>query len=176
MVSVLALCLLAAGASPMTWQWFLGERDRIWWPLKEQSPLAVLREAGAVVKEHTDPGDVLLTQDTYLAVEAGLRVPAGLELGPFSYFPDWETEKARARHVVNREMLLAMLRSGEAPLAAFSGYGLSIRCPEVAPLTPSEEAELREALSDTYEPLRSWARFGQADTEMQVLVRKRRDL
>ena len=28
---VLALCLAVAGSSPMTWGWFVGERDRIWW-------------------------------------------------------------------------------------------------------------------------------------------------
>lgn len=171
-VAVVALCLLAAGASPLTWQWFLGERDRIWWPLKEQTPLAALREAGAFLRERTDEGELLLTQDTYLAVEAGLRVPRGLELGPFGYFPDWPVSRARARHVVNRETMTELLEQGEARYAAFSGYGLAIRCPEIAPLPPAEAARLHALVSARYEPIRRWARFGQAATELTVFRRR----
>jgi hypothetical protein len=60
---------------------------------------------------------VLLTQDTYLAVEAGRRVPAGFELGPFGYFPDLDDATAARCHVLNRAGMLQALRQTDAPVA-----------------------------------------------------------
>lgn len=169
---VAGTCLLAAAASPMIWDWSVGPRDRIWWTLKERTPLAALREAGRAVRALSGPDDEVLTQDTYLAVEAGRRVPPGLEMGPFSYFPDWSAEKAAARHVLNREALERLLRETAAPVAAFSGYGLAIRCPEVTPLSDAERAALWKVVSRRYEPAAEFERFGQASTTL-VLLRRR---
>jgi hypothetical protein len=169
-----AACVLAAGASPMAWQWAIGERDRIWWPLREQSPLARLQEAGRWVREAADErgGGGLLTQDTYLAVEAGLAVPEGMELGPFCYFPDWTDEKARACHVLNRKLMAQALAQSDAPVAAFSGYGLAIRCPEVTALPPEEQAALWAAVRQRYTEAREVDHFGQASTKLVILTPK----
>jgi hypothetical protein len=172
LVSVVAVCLVCALASPVIWQWFLGERDRMWWPLKEQTPLSRLQEAGQLLRQNAPAGGELLTQDTYLAVEAGMTVPRGLELGPFSYFPDWTRERAESRGVLNRGMLLELLRTTEAPLAAFSGYGLSIRCPEIALIPDDEQEELWEVVKERYETLETIKRFGQAETTLNVMKKK----
>jgi len=118
------------------------------------------------------PHLTLLTQDTYLAVEAGLRVPEGLELGPFSYFPDMDREKAQACHVLNREMLHEILASSDAPVAAFSGYGLAIRCPEITQLPIDEQTELWTMVESRYEQTDEVTPFGQADTTLRVFGRK----
>lgn len=169
---VLALCLAVAGSSPITWGWFVGERDRIWWPLKEQSPLADLREAGRIVREQSEPGDELLTQDTYLAVEARRRVPAGLELGPFSYYPEWDDEQAAACHVLNRVGMRRLLQETGASLAAFSGYGLAVQCPEVIPLSDEAQAELRQIVNARYDLIKTIPQFGQAYTDLELLKLK----
>ena len=62
----------------------------------------------------------MLTQDVYLAVEAGMRVPAGLEMGPFAYCPELSDAAVAERHVLNRRMLLEEVRTTPAELAAFS--------------------------------------------------------
>ncbi len=115
------------------------------------------------------PSGLLLTQDTYLAVEAGLRVPAGMELGPFCYFPDMPREKAERLHVLNREMLRELLGTCEATIAAFSGYGLAIRCPEITQLPVDEQAELWTIVEAHYESTATIEDFGQADTVLRVL-------
>jgi len=168
---VFLLCVLSSLSSPINQGWFVGEQDRMWWPLKEESSLCVLRRSAALVRAVTEPGDVLLTQDTYLAVEAGMNVPEGLELGPFSYFPDWSSERAAGIHVVNREMLLELLGSCEAPVAAFSGYGLAISSPAIAELPVEEQDVLWDKLKEQYVPFREIEKFGQDNTTLQILLR-----
>ncbi len=166
------VCVAAAFSSPINQDWFLAERDRIWWPLREETPLARLGRAAARVRAESEPGSVLLTQDPYLAIESGRELPSGMELGPFSYYPDWPRAQAEARHVVNREMLLEIIESGPAPVAAFSGYGLAIRAPEIEPLSRQDQEELWAAVQRVYEPKYVIQNFGQAHTTLQILVRK----
>ena len=168
--TVVLVCVLSAFSSPLNQAWVVGRRDRIWWPLKKQTPLAALRETAAFVRSIAKPGDVLLTQDPYLAVEAGLAVPVGMELGPFCYFPEWSEQKARACRVLNREMLLHVLETCPSPVAAFSGYGLAIRSPGVSELTKAEQSELWQALLSRYRTVRVVEDFGQAATTLKLLV------
>ncbi len=164
--------LLAAATSPRNQEWFVLGRDRIWWPVKEQADLRVLQQTAQFLAERTAPGDELLTQDTYLAVEAGLRVPAGLNLGPFAYFPDWPTDVAVARHVVNRPLLEALLQSGTAEWAAFSDYGLAIAGPGMTPVAEAERQRLLRLLEWHYEPYKTVPHFGQAHTPLTLYRRR----
>jgi hypothetical protein len=163
------VAVAASFSSPLNQGWFVRGQDRIWWRLKAKSPLLVLREAGAWVRAHSRPGDLLLTQDTYLAVEAQRRVPHGLELGPFSYFPDFPRARAERLHVLNREMLAELLATTPAPLAAFSGYGLAIRAPEIEELPASERDQLWDVVRSRYEELLQVEPFGQANTTLCLL-------
>ena len=113
----------------------------------------------------------ILTQDAYLAIEAGMAVPPGLEMGPFSYFPDFTDERARALHVLNRAGLRSLLQQTEAPLAAFSAYGLCIACPAVSELSVEELQELKGLVAARYVPLNSVPHFGQGGTTLQLYQR-----
>jgi hypothetical protein len=177
-----AVLLMAvhSAASPMLQDWMLAKRDRIWWPLRSETQLQGLQRAADEIKKsgRIVAGDcaTLLTQDTYLAVAAGMRVPAGMELGPFCYFPAMERERAEKLHVLNHEMLLEILRNADYAVAAFSGYGLSIACPQVMPLTAAEQAELWSALSERYKVFAEEEVFGQADTRLRMLRCEREKL
>ena len=169
------VCALHVFSSPMAQNWFVAGRDRIWWRLREQSPMAQLRDMGRWVRELTlaEQGTELLTQDTYLAVEAGLPVPHGLEMGPFSYYPDWPRERAEQIGVVNRDMLRELLAaSTNAPIAAFSGYSLAIRSPEVEEIARDDRQALDAILAEHFEPVESVPGFGQAGTVLEILRRK----
>jgi hypothetical protein len=171
---VLAASIVMACSSPTLQGWFIGKRDRVWWPLRAEFPLAKLQRVARQVRTDCggQPGQALLTQDTYLAVEAGMTVPRGLELGPFSYFPEWSDEKAAACRVLNRTMMKKLLETAEARVAAFSGYGLSIAAPGVVPLSAAAQAELWEAVRSRYRMLAEEPDFGQAETTLQILVLK----
>ena len=114
-------------------------------------------------------GTHLLTQDTYLAVEAGLPVPHGFEMGPFSYYPDWEREKAERLGVMNRDMMIELLQTEtNAPIAALSGYSLSIRSPEVQEVVRDDQLAFDEILATRFERVESVPHFGQAGTTLDL--------
>lgn len=167
-VGIGILAVAASFASPINQEWFTRGRDRIWWRLKEKTALATLHEAAQKVRAVSGSCRELLTQDTYLAVAAGMRVPRGLELGPFSYYPGLDTATARKLHVVNTPLLVQTIRAGKARVAAVSGYCFSIAAPQVRPLTPAEQTVINEALQASYRHFDTVPNFGQAHTPLML--------
>lgn len=170
-VVVVLVSIGAAFASPINQSWFVSGRDRIWWRLRAKPHLTVLREAAAQVKALARGDDLLLTQDAYLAVEAGMRLPRGLELGPFSYYPGMDTATARQRHVLNGELMERLLQDCPARVAALSGYGLAIASPAVAELPEDARLRLRALLARHYTPASVIRPFGQGDTPLELWTR-----
>lgn len=165
------VCGLYAFGSPLAQSWFVAGRDRIWWRLREQSPVAQLQDMGKWVRNLTlaEGGTQLLTQDTYLAVQAGLPVPRGLEMGPFSYYPEWPRDRALRIGVMNRDMMMELLATAtNAPIAALSGYSLSIRCPEVEEIVREDQVAFGKILQERFEPVESVPGFGQAGTTLKI--------
>lgn len=171
---LLVAATLASFASPINQEWFVSGRDRIWWHFKPRSDLGVLRDAAERVRALYGPDDrpELLTQDAYLAIETGLQAPVTLTMGPFSYFPEMSTERARRLRVVNQELMMGKLRRAEAPVAAFSGYGLAIAAPEITELPEESQARLWRVLRENYELHETIANFGQAHTTLRILRRR----
>jgi len=167
---VVVITLMTAVSSPMNQEWFAGKRDRIWWPLKDETPLKKLQRTAHLVQSLTAPGDMLLTQDPYLAVEADRGIPHGLELGQFSYFPDWPRDKAERCHVLNGEMMRDLIGGARAPLAVFSEYGFAIKSPSVTPLSTEEQAQLWGLLAKRYSLFREIPDFGQAATRLRIML------
>ncbi len=174
LLALLLLSGLHAASSPLLQSWLLAPRNRIWWPLRTETSLAVLQRAATLVKTENErasaPSDLLLTQDLYLAVEAGLHVPAGMELGPFCYFPALTDQEAARCHVLNRAGLEAVLGNCPAAVAAFSDYGLAIRAPAVTMLPVDEQAHLWAILRTRYAETTRITQFGQASTTLRVLT------
>ncbi|NOU36667.1 MAG: hypothetical protein HOO88_07845 [Kiritimatiellaceae bacterium] len=170
--AVLLICTAASFSSPLNQEWMIRGRDRIWWKFKETPDLSALRKVGAELREKLGPDGLLLTQDTYLAIEANARVPHGMEMGPFSYFPDMPRRQAEKLNLLNKEMLMDILAGARAPVAAFSGYGLTIRSPEIKELSFSEWSELRTGLEAGYKKTSEILNFGQAHTVLDIFERK----
>ena len=170
--ALLLISLGAALSSPVNQDWFILGRDRIWWRLKERPDLCRLREAGVRLKAMTRPGDLLLTQDPYLAVESGLTLPPGLEMGQFSYFPGLSSERATRLHVLNRMQFENLLQTCPAPVAAFSGYGFAMRSPQVDPVPADEQTMFWRLVGERYAPVGTIPDFGQAHTTLRVFTKK----
>ena len=169
--AALAFALLYAAASPLAQAWFVSGRDRVWWNLRDRSPVAQLRDAAEWIRNINEPlgGTALLTQDIYLAVETGLDVLPGLEMGPFSYYPDWTDDRASALHVHNRDTLRALLLAQtNAPVAALSGYAFAIRSPDVSPIASADARLFRQLLADRYDHVEDIPHFGQAATTLEL--------
>jgi hypothetical protein len=172
LLSMLLISTAAAFSSPLNQAWMIRGRDRIWWKTRDATAMQQLRNAAALIRPFAKPGDLLLTQDTYLAVACGLRVPPGLEMGPFSYYRDWDRARAQTLHVVNRAMLDELLAQSDAPVAALSGYSLVIKAPEVDELPAEEQRALRSRVDERFSLLQSIPHFGQGATTLDILVRK----
>ncbi|MEI8241804.1 MAG: hypothetical protein WCI17_00910 [bacterium] len=159
---------LAAFSSPINQEWFILRQDRFWVVKRTPSDLVKLRQAGRQIRELLPAGQLLLTQDTYLAVEACRRVPAGMEMGPFGYFPELDDAAAARCHVLNRAGMLRTLRQTDAPVAAFSGYALAIGAPAMRELSPDAQAELWQVVADRYDQIDSIPDFGQGATRLGI--------
>jgi hypothetical protein len=169
--AVLLICTAASFSSPLNQEWMIRGRDRIWWKFKETPDISALRKVGAELREKLGPDGLLLTQDTYLAIEANARVPHGMEMGPFSYYPDMPRKQAEKLNLLNKEMLIEILAEARAPIAAFSGYGLTIRSPEVAEISCTDRQHLRTALEAGYTKSAEVENFGQAHTTLELFER-----
>jgi len=143
-------------------------QDRFWVVKRTPSDLAKLRQTGKIIREKSPPDCLLLTQDTYLAVEARRRVPAGFEMGPFGYFPDLDDATAARCHVLNRAGMFRMLRQIDAPLAAFSGYAMAIGAPAMRELPADAQAQLWQAVTNRYDRIETVLDFGQGATKLGI--------
>ena len=169
--AVLAACLVSF-TSPQLQEWATYPPDRFWSQKKEMTELAKLREIGKVVNVLDPGGTDILTQDLYLAVETGRVVPPGLEMGPFSYFPDMSTEDARKVHVLNRELMENLLESEPCRVAASSGYTFAISAPKCSETPFDEQKRLLKALKRHYDWKYVEPNFGQNATTLLLLMRK----
>ena len=174
LAAVLGLCLVASFSSPVNQEWIIEKRELIWWRTKDKPPIVKLRETARLVKSMSGPEDLLLTQDPYLAVEACRRLPHGLEMGQFSYFPGLDDHQADAMNVLNRNTFAALLKKCDAPVAALSGYAFAIQSPQITPIPAEDRAFFEGIVSGRYEAAGAVVGFGQAATELR-LFRKRGD-
>ena len=163
---------MCAFASPLLQDWMTNGQDRFWSIKKDRSELAQMRDVARKLETLDPGGKMLLTQDLYLAVEMDRKVPEGLEMGPFSYFPAMSTEEAEALHVMNGERMERLIDSAPCKLAAYSGYGFAIEVPKGA-RTPVETVRRFEGrLREKYRYVGKERDFGQNHTLLQMFVRK----
>lgn len=162
---------MAAFTSPLLQEWATYSPDRFWSQKKEMTELAKLRQVGREIEALDPDGKTLFTQDLYLAIETGRTVPRGLEMGPFSYFPEMKTEEAKQVHVLNRELMEDLAASAPCPMAACSGYMFAISAPKCAESPFEEQKRMFGILKRNYELKDTVPRFGQNATTLLVLKR-----
>lgn len=161
--------LFLSFGSPLAQDWMIQKIDRFWVIKKPQSDVQQIHEVGKAIRKLTGNNDLLLTQDTYLAVEAGMRVPKGFEMGPFSYFPDLTDEQAKRYHVLNRSRLVHELETADATVAAYSGYGLAIQSPIMDEVPPGERTAMIKKLLERFPVMQTISDFGQNKTLLTIL-------
>ena len=169
-LAALAASLAFVAASPWPMKWVDGEQHLFWFHSSLDSSLARLRRAGRVVREQNPAGKPIFTQDAYLAVEAGVPVVRGFEVGPFSIFPGLSDEEARERRVHNVATAERAIREADFDIATVSGYTFLIGCPSTEPLPESDRLRLLDALFARCggKPVYHESRFGQQNTELDI--------
>ena len=163
---------MCAFASPLVQDWMTNGQDRFWSLKKEKSELALMREVARKLEKLDPGGKLLLTQDLYLAVEMERKVPEGLEMGPFSYFPAMSTAEAESLHVMNGERMERLIDSAPCALAALSGYGFAIEAPKGSRTPDSIRRSFEDRLRQKYRYSGKIENFGQNHTLLQYFTRK----
>ena len=153
----LGLSWASSFGSPLLEEWTTDGQDRFWTIKKEKSEMALLKDAAKAVEAIDPGGKTLLTQDLYLAIESRRKVPKGLEMGPFS--------------MLGKDEWLELLSSAPCPVAAFSGYGFSIKPPECVERPFAEQMEFWNALKKNYSRAGVIESFGQNSTTLLILKR-----
>ena len=152
------LCFSGSFGSPLLEKWATNGQDRFWSLKKSSFELPQLRAVADEIEKLDPDGKTLLTQDLYLAVESGRKVPKGLEMGPFAILDDEEWR--------------ALLGSADCPVAALSGYSFAIEPPSCAERPVSKQVEFWTLLKKNYEMVRREEAFGQNATPLLILKRK----
>lgn len=152
---VLGLSFAVSFGSPLLEEWMTDGQDRFWTVRKEKCELALLRDAAREIERLDPGGGTLLTQDVYLAVETGRKVPDGLEMGPFSIMSDdaWRN----------------LLQTTDCPVAALSGYTFAVDPPACDERPIAEQLEFWNILKSRYVYDSRIDRFGQNSTTLLLL-------
>ena len=155
---VLGLAWACAFGNPLLEQWKTNGQDRLWSLKKDKTELQQLRDVARQIEEEDPNGEDILTQDLYLAIEAGRKVPKGLEMGPFSMLADDEWRD--------------LLSSAPCRLAALSGYSFAIDPPSCRRMDAARQFAYWNLLKKNYELVAKEDNFGQNATPLLILKRK----
>ena len=163
----------ASFGSPLIQSWFIHGLDRFWVIPKTVPDLVQMRRAAHEIRSLAEDDTTLLTQDLYLAVEAGMTGPHGLEMGPFSYFPNLPDEQAARYHVLNKTGLLALLHEAPCRVAAYSGYGWAIQSPVMDRVPEADRQRFLTLIGQNYDYVSEIPDFGQNRTTLRILSRRK---
>ena len=139
-------------------KWSVNGQDRFWSLKKEKFELAQLRDVARRIETLDPGGKELLTQDLYLAIETGRKVPKGLEMGPFAMLTDEEWRK--------------LLGFASCEVAALSGYSFAIEPPVCKERPVDRQMEYWSILKRNYKLEEREDAFGQNATPLLILKRK----
>ena len=151
----LGLSFAMSFGSPLLEKWTINGQDRFWSVVKKGTELSLLREAAGKIETMDPGGKELLTQDLYLAIETGRRVPEGLEMGPFSILTDAKWRK--------------LLRNVNCKVAALSGYTFAIEPPVCSERDVNVQMEYWRILKERYRLSETIEHFGQNATTLLIL-------
>lgn len=155
---VLGMTFAVSFGSPLLEKWSTNGQDRFWSIKKENFELAQLREVANRIRDLDPTGKELLTQDLYLAIETGRKVPKGLEMGPFSMLSD--------------EQWRRLLSFSSSRIAALSGYSFAIDPPSCKERPVNVQMEYWSLLKRNYELVERFESFGQNATPLLILKHK----
>lgn len=155
---VLGMTWAGSFGSPLLEQWSTNGQDRFWSLKKQKSELAQLRDVAREIEAMDPGGKDIFTQDLYLAIETGRKVPKGLEMGPFAMLSDREWRQ--------------LLSASTCRVAALSGYAFAIRPPLCDERPVEQQLEYWSLLKRHYKLVMREENFGQNHTTLLVLERK----
>jgi hypothetical protein len=152
-VVLLLVSILSIGSSPINQTWVVIGRRGMWWETKTEPDLVKLRNVGKLIRNNTNPDDVILTQDTYLAVEARRHVPNKIALGPYEPLTHSEIDTLLSKDFI---------------VVALSDYGLSINSPSMTPIPTKVRNYYIQRIKKKNPYVTTINNFGQGHTQLKI--------
>lgn len=153
-------------------------QDTQWKDSLHSRTLSQLREVASRLAQIVPPGGQIVTFSTYLAIEAGRRVPPEFAASWFSFFPALPRERADELHVVSMETLRRAIQDPATACVALTDFEVKMLAQaqgkELQPKRPLTEAELFDVLGDLrgrYVLIEVVPRFGQWHDFLYILRR-----
>jgi hypothetical protein len=173
-----AIALIALGmtwassfGSPLIQDWMTNGKDRFWVRTRAESELSQLRKVAGMIEALDPDGKDILTQDLYLAVETGRKVPRALAMGPFSFWDKLPYSGAE-NVLLDDARMRALLDGAPCRVAAMSGYSFAITAPKCEETPIDLQMEYWHMLKRRYDLVCTEEDFGQGSTPLIVLMRK----
>ncbi len=170
-LATLGMTWAATFGSPLLQEWTTNGKDRFWVKAKTRSELAQLREVAREINELDPGGRELLTQDLYLAIETGRKVPRQMAMGPFSFWSELPYDGAEDL-LLDDAGMRALLEGTECKIVAMSGYSFAITSPRGEETPIARQIEYWNILKRRYDLVFTEDGFGQGATPLMVLRRK----
>ncbi len=173
-LAVLGMTWAGSFGSPLLQEWMTDGQDRFWVLGRDKSRLSQLRTVAREIEAIDPGGDELLTQDIYLAVETGRKVPRQLAMGPFSLWNELPYAGAE-KVLLDENRMKRLLESAPCKVAAMSGYSFAITAPRCEKTPMNVQLGFWNILKQNYDLVFTEERFGQGSTPLMVLKRKDSD-
>jgi len=137
-----------------------------------------LHDVGSYLKSAVPPDKRVVTFDTSVVVEANRRVPHGLEMDVFSFWPGLKTSDARHYGVVNGEILQELVadeNTGAIVVGDYDQQTLSLVAPRAEEAVSHEQEpavfRLLPAMRGKYDLVKEYRSFGQFRGKIQIYLR-----
>lgn len=172
-IALLALGMTWASSfgCPLLQEWMTNGRNGFWTYSRSKSGLAQLREVARKINGLDPGGSEILTQDLYLAVESGRKVPRQMAMGPFCFWSKLPYEGAE-KVLLDDAGMHALLEGTECKIAAMSGYSFAITAPKCTETPIGQQIGYWNILKRRYDRVFTEEDFGQHATPLMVLMRK----
>ncbi len=172
-ILVIGLLLFSfLGARPM--QWLLDPRTRYFNLSGGRLPLAEASKVSQIIRDNTSSEEEIFTTHAYLALEARRDLLDGLEMGIFSFYPDWSTKRARRFHVVNFDIIKEYIRSREGKALVITDRDFTHTGIYDDPSSGTRE-DLIQLIEDNYKldfTMDNFGQFGQYEDNIYVYFRR----
>lgn len=138
-------------------------------------PLSEVYRVSEWLQENTTENDKILTLHSYISIASDRELLPGLEMGVFSYYPEWGEERATRFGVVNDTIIRRYLERAEAAavLVTDADFGRSSTLQTLDPVERQRNnRQTLELIDRNYDFVEMIPSFGQWKENLRVYLRR----
>ncbi len=138
-------------------------------------PIAKVEKVARFLDQHIPEQDSIFTMHAFIAIQSRRNLLPGLEMGVFSYYPEWNTEAANRYGVINDDIARAYLSSERAAAVLLTPEDFR-RNSTLKTLDPQERQEnaeqMLQLIKSHYDLALTVPSFGQWKETLMIYLRR----